>query len=575
MSPEGEVKPFKVIGREIAPRIMSPQFYSIIESGQSHPNWNHLVNAFSKATGTKKSVINKYFTDFRSSLIGDMPDKSVRPVQAEFSREWKHIPHAIQVKGDFIPIVEYRPYEYVSRLAETGEARVGVAKIFGQEVDKTSVINKMKTSISEEGGDPMVFHEAMRSLSGASLEPPKNVDVGVVWGNSVRASRTFLNTMKQASLTVSVVPNIPEVLGNVRQFGGTANMMKGIWKQVRHPKATTLALEQMGSITIDIANLSVDPNRPISSRIRAINEASRRVFLHKHINEFQEKLSAVVADMKVEGWKRGQKRGTDEILVRAMGFSPEVAKKIVNGEATDSQYNAVIRRAPAFLTGGAQRKAEYSRFENNRIARSAIPFQTYAQMKIRHLGKVLNQSEKFIEEGVKEKDWKKLNSAGKVVASEFIGTAMAGMSAQMLLAMAYGGKDELEIKWNEVKADPLRFVIHSWAYTQFGGPYGAIIQSTSGGRDPLEAIYPYTVAKELLEATTGEGKYTYDDYSERLWRFVERFAPINRVTKNISVAVGFGNEEAHKTDVAIKGYWRWYPNTRLCRMKKSKHFAQI
>ena len=95
-----------------------------------------------------------------------------RTTQAEHSRKWKYIPHAINIDGELVPIVEYRPYEYAKRLAETGSSRVGVAKTFGQEVDNTSIVNKMKDQIAKEGGDPLIFHEMIRSLSGTPVEAP-------------------------------------------------------------------------------------------------------------------------------------------------------------------------------------------------------------------------------------------------------------------------------------------------------------------------------------------------------------------------------------------------------------------
>jgi len=336
-------------------------------------------------------------------------------------------------------------------------------------------------------------------------------------------------------------------------------MLKSIFKLTKNPIAVNDALETLGAITIDIGNFSVDPNRPISSRVRAINEAQRRGFLYKYINEFQEKLSAVVASDKVERFQKGKGTGKDVIFLREMGFSRSDAELMVSGKAPKELYDSVIRRAPAHLTGGAARTGEQSRLERNKIFRVVSAFETYAQMKVRSLSRVVKTNHKVIEEAVNERDYKKLVDSSRAVTSELMGSAVSGMATQFLLAYMYGGEDNVEIKWNEVKENPLEFAIESWMYTSFAGLYGSILQSTAEGKleNPLDIFYPWVVITEATNALMGKGKYTYDEGLDRLLKFNQRFFPANRVIKQFSVAAGFGNEEAQKDDNSIKAYYRW------------------
>ena len=560
--PDGEVRPFKVIGRDIAPRIMSGEFYRILEKGVGSVEFNKMVQEFVKATGLSEAEVQSYFSEMQSNIRGDSPETPTRTTQAEHSRKWKNIPHAIKVGNELIPLIEYRPYEYARRLADTGESRIGVASVFGQELAGTSVIKQIKDQIAKEGGDPKKFHEMIRALSAAPVET-QVLDAGTAGGKIIRGLSTTYSLIRQSSLSASLIPNIPEVLGNIRRFSGMDGLVRSIYKLSKNPLAVNDALEQLGAITVDIANVAVDPNRPISSRVRAINEAQSRAFLYKYINEFQEKLSAVVALDKVERFKKGKGTGLDALYLREMGFSRSEAESMSKGNAPQSLYDSMIRRAPAHLSGGAARSGERSRIEHNKIFQRVAAFETYAQMKMRSLNRMVNTNIKALEEAVSERDYGKLSDVTKSVMSDVVGNAAAGAASQFLLAYAYGGKDNAEIKWNEVKDDPLGFIISAWAYTSFAGTYGAILQSTAEGNleNPLEMFYPYVVGSEIVQGITGTGGYKYDQTTtEKAIRFAKRFAPVNRPFSQLMVATGLGNKEAKKTDNAIKAYYRWKIN---------------
>jgi hypothetical protein len=555
---DGIVRPFKVIGRNIAPRVMSGEFFRILEKGIGSVEFNTLVNEFAKASGNSPENTKKYFQELKDNIAGETPESPTRTTQAEHSRKWSQIPHAIKIKGELIPLIEYRPYEYARRLADTGESRIGVARVFGQELANTSIINTIKKQIDAEGGSTKEFHEMVRALSGAPVET-SYMDAGFTGSKALRGVKGAYNLIKQSSLSASLIPNIPEVLGNVRRFAGAPSMLKSIFRLTKNPIAVNDAMETLGAITVDIGNFSVDPNRPITSRIRALNEMQRRAFLYKYINEFQEKLSAVVASDKVDRFRKGKGTGKDIILLEEMGFPKTDAKLMASGNAKQSLYDALVRRAPAHLTGGAQRTGEQSRLERSRIFNTVSAFETYAQMKIRSLSRVVRTNQKTINEAVNEKNYKKLVDATRSITSEILGSAVSGATAQFLLAYIYGGEDNLEIKWNEVKANPLEFIIQSWAYTTFAGLYGSILQSTAEGGldDPLDVFYPYVVITETLDAIKGKGRYTYDEGIDRLLKYSERFFPANRVMKQATVALGFGNEQAQKDNNAIKAYYRW------------------
>jgi len=558
---DGVPRPFKVIGREIAPRIMSGEFYRILEKGVGAPEFTELVKKFSQATGAPEKNIREDFKEFTDNISGVSTQNPTRTTQVEHTRKWKNIPHAIEMNGEIIPLIEYRPFEYSQRIAETGAARVGIVNVFGQELNNTSTVNKFKQAIEAEGGTSLEFHEMIRTLSGAPVEPAF-LEVGSANSKAVRAVKAIYNTISASSLSVSAVPNVGEFLGSLRRFSGTTGLIKGIYDLKLSPANKSKALEAMlnslGAFTTDVTNMALDPNKPIASRVKQLNEMQRSAFLYRYVNEFQEKLGAVLALNKIEKFKNGKGKGTDVLELRYQNFSRAEAELMVSGKAPQELYDALIRRSSPTLTGGAQRVGEQSRLEQNRYFRMGTKFESYAQMKIRQLNRMIRIHGKAINEAVAEKDYKKLVDVTNKSLSEFFGSAFAGATAQFLLAGLYGGTDNIEIKWNEVKDNKLAFLLKCWGYTSFAGLYGQFIQSTAGGKESVfDVFYPWVVLSEASQAITGKGRYTYDEGMDRAIKFGERFFPANRVYKQALVTFGLGNPEAQKDNNAIKAYYRW------------------
>ena len=569
---DGVPRPFKVVGREIAPRIMTGEFYRIMEKGSGTNEFNKLIIETAKATGVSEASVKEYYSEFKDNFSGDISNSPTRTTQIEHSRKWKNIPHALIINGDVIPLVEYKPFEYIRALQETGAARVGVASVFGQELAGTSKIQEIKQQISKEGGTTKEFHEMIRSLSGAPLEAPF-LSSGVTASKFYRAADAMLGLVKATQLSMSQVVNIPEPLGSIREFSGMGKLVKSIkdmnlGSSKLEAKVLERHLLELGAITSDITNLALDPIRPVQSRIRAITEGIGRGFFYRGMNQAQEFLAGVSAINKIEGYKKrrknpmGSKKSMreegDVAYLRVLGFSKSKAELMASGKAPESLYNELVRRAPSALTGGAQLPVEQSRAEQSKYFKGALAFETYAQMKLRSLAKQLEVGWKVGNEAINERNHRKLLASMEMPLSNFIGGATSGALSQLALAYVYGGADNVGIKWNEASENWLKFAVKSWGYTNFAGFAGKLVQSTAGGDEWItDAIYPLAVLKEVGKAVTSTGRYTYDDKLEKTLKVFNRFFPANRALTHATVAFGLGNPESFQTNNAIKSYYRW------------------
>ena len=377
-----------------------------------------------------------------------------------------------------------------------------------------------------------------------------------------RAYNASMNIIRNSTLSGSIFPNIPEPLGNIRKHSGMLPLMKNIFDLTTNKKAIEAMLEKQGAITVDIANISIDPIRPVSSFGRATTEVTRRLFGIKQANEWQELLAGYTYAQKVKDFKAGKGKYKDVLLIEEMipSLSRKNAELIVSGKAPQEFYDALIRRAPAYLTGGAQRGGEQSRLQHSKYFKALTAFETYAQMKIQSLSKSVNTYGKGTKEAINEGNYKKFVDVNRLMASEILGTAISGSAAQLMLAFVYGGKDNLDIKLKEIQNNPLRFAIESYAYSAVGGVIGSIMQSTANGKlsdNPWDVFFPINVITEVTDAAMGKGKYTYLEAEERYLEVAKRYFPINKALRTMSVAMGFGNEQTQKDDNAIKGYYRW------------------
>jgi hypothetical protein len=560
---DGVPRPFKVMGREIAPRIMSSEFYRIMEQGEGTPDFNLFIKEFSKATGAPKENVLDYFSDFKDNFSGASNEKPTRTTQVEHSRKWKNIPHALEIKGDIVPLIEHRPFEYARRLSQTGASRIGVASVFGQEINGTSKINEYKERIRKELGDVQPFHEMVRALSGAPVEASY---ANVIGTNQrvLRIARSMLGGIKSLNLSVSSVPNVFEPLGITARYGGSTSVIRAMKNlKLSSKKAEVKALEEylyrLGAFTKDVANFSLDPTRPISSRIQRLSEGAGFLFGYRQVNEMNEKTAAIVAFDNVERWKSGKKRKGDVDRTREFGnFTREQAELMVSGKAPQELYDRYIRMSPAKMVMSAQQPAERSRLELNRIFNESVAFETYAQGRARQLAKLLSTMNEIKREATAEKQYSKFLDISRNITSEIFRSTGIGALVQVGLAGLYGGYDNLVIKSKEIIDDPFRFAVYSWMYTSIGGVYGRILQSTAGAQESIvDSFYPYTIGKELYQATTGTGRYTYEDAYGRYKKIQNRFFPAGRVGDHFKVYFGFADPQELKNTNAIKAYHRW------------------
>lgn len=617
---DGTVVPFQNIpGGRVAPRVMSPEFYDIIDRGTSHHLYERTVRSFSQASGVKQETIRKRFTELRDALNGEGPQASERAAHAEFGRLLESIPHFIRDGSGrskrWIPMVETNPFRYATRLVELGSARVGFIRHYGQsmgpkakvarsgDVDTDVGLEALEAKLREPTvGDRLeaglkkahgrqgrrFFTEMTRAIHGLQptrpLESVGPIDIGSKVTNSrtMRGIQHSLGILRSAMLTASSVVNVPEPLGNIRDFAGNRGLARAVARtmgSLKTPHASQQnvihQLEMMGAITRDIMNLSVDPNHPGETANRWVREISSRISAHKYVNEFQERLAGVAALDAVGRMKTGGDKRRNVMRLRAMGFGRAKSEKLANGRGTEAEYDAVVRRAVGQMVGSTFSKAEMSRWEADRVIQHSIAFQRYAHTVFRD---TMRKTGTFVQtlreirsrtDIPKRERWLRAGAAARQMLGHVAGKAAQGTGAYLLMSYLTGGSQGFDIALNEFADDPAEFLTESAVFSMFAGPFGAVIRTMNSDATLADAVFPVFVAGELSEAFGGDGAYRDLGFVDRMDRLSRRFIPGRKLFDSGLVAVGLGSDEARDIHTAVRAYWRYrFDEENLSRGKQ-------
>lgn len=579
-SAAGGMTLFRVNGREIAPRIMAPAMLDVVSRGRGSPGWKPLIDAFAEVNpGVPRVEIEKHFLERHESVNNDGPDALVRQQQAEFKREWARVPAFAKVDGEWVPMFESRMYEYAKKLAERGAARVGFLREFGADQDRQGkILERLRTEVTDVVGKrkagPDEVTMVMRTLHGLPAEGPL-VDQSSRGARVGKAFHDGLSLIRSALLSASAPTNLSEPFGAMIDVAGNRGFAKAWWEVTKayvarmKGKGSILdTLELQGSITRAVADLSFDPSAPVSSSLRAAREASGFVFMHRIVNEWQEKMAAVIGDQLAQRLRAGTPDVRDSYRLRTFGFSAGTRERLLSGQGTADEIADVARRSSGRMVGALLHPLEQSRFENRALAQATIPFQRYASTIWRQTGR---QFEAFAGE-MREAYRAGLDTkAGAVRAATatrqlvrfFTGKALQGAGSYFAIAYATGGTLGLKTAWNEAKDRPFSFALEGLAYTLLAGPAGAIARAATTDTSPAKMVLPIWAASELHDALAGDGAYKNKSFGTRMWQLTERVVPATRMVENGLVAVGLGSPEAKDIEVARRAYWRWRFDQKL------------
>lgn len=589
----GEWEPFQQIGRAVAPRISTLELLDLVAQGEGgrfdlivrliaeHPDNRALLeNKLRKADGTLRhspeEEVRRILLQQRDEMRGATGEPSAfRRINAEFARIWPYFPTMIHdpTTGARVQLIENNPFHYFERYANLTAGRLAFIRHFGQELEKPSLVNQLVEIVQNErsGSDEVIA--VTRALHGLPVErtfwtqpgsAPHQFGIGLRHASSV---------LKAGALSMTWPQNLLEPLGRILGLAG-GPMKQDFWLALgnlygpadERRAATLVALRSLGAVDHWIRNLSIDPNRPGETATRMLREIPTvlvRVFWKE-----QSRLAAAIGLAKGERMAAGRGKESDvQDIMSMLGFDRPTAEAMARGEGTPEQYLMIARRAGAYTTNQPMVKAEQSRLEHSRIFRLLFAFTTYGFMGVRWMASNLRTTMPIMRDlwrNPKSKTaWNRARVNLTKISTQAMGLTTAGAGSYFLIALATGGLHGLKLAWNEAKDDPVEFLLDSFLYTMFAGPFGAVMRLTQNqSRNRFESLirvtWPGAIAVEITDMLSSTGRYRDREFWGRdgkLMRFTDRFVPINRMIWQGLAVVGIGKEE-QQMRTTIMAYWR-------------------
>lgn len=557
---------------DVAPRIATPEFTEIVMEGPSSRLWRRVVDATAKMNGIPREKVEAIFNERREGMLGEGKPNVNRPTQLEFGREFERVPSAIRDGLSKIDLLVTDPYEYVTALSKSRANRLGVIKAFGQDIPgeggAPSDISRLRAAFADQTGKPKEFTKLLRALHGVSPAEPNTM---TKFGRTRigQALGTGKSALKMSMLTTSAAQNVPETIGNKREFAGTigsiADAATAFKEFVTGKRTTKDLLRAMGSKTTQPMNIGIGRHRPIRDALRAVNEfTSRFPFLHGPVNEGQETSAGRGALRTTKAMAEGRGFETNRQRLLAMGRSWADATRLAEGKGTPEEYAAIVREAPGRQVGANLSLAEQSNFENRPTVKAASTFNRYAMTQLRDASLKVRAFLTTMDHAItdtsltRKQRFQAAVSAVERLGSFALGKTVQGSLGYLAATALIHGPAGVRRAFREAEDDIVDFALRGLASVFTGGPIGSVLRATSDSGSVWDTIFPVAVAREVGGTLFGDAKivgnksYANLDFLERVNKLANRFIPIKR-----AAVAWLGSPEANVVHQAEMAYWKW------------------
>ena len=580
----GETVPF-VTPAKILPRVFHAEGMDIMMRGPSDRGWATLVKSVAHANGMPVEAVNRIMTKRREQMIGlqgtSGPELG-RTSEAEVFREFEKMPADIWVKTDVgerrVKVLETDPVLYTRRLLATGTARMGVIEAFGGE-DKLNDLRKRFLDENTGGGfkADKVWERAMR-LAHAIPVRERVISPASPLAPAARAVTETLGLVKEGLMSLRAVSNLPEFLGSPREFAGLGPTLKvmgqDVLRALRHkPMREAVArhidsLEKKGAITEEGFTGHLDQTRPFSSAARFTKQLMSTVTGGRPIEGKQERDFGRAASMRMDIMKgrKGQDGRTlagerDVQRLMSLGYDEANSRSLAYGDATDAASDTALRTAQKRVLGANVKGVDLSNLEHSRVG-AAMWYSRWANMNIRQgartvMAAVRGMERAFSEPGISPADRaRRVGASAAQVLSWVTGRVASNAAGTFLMSLVTNGTLGAKINVNEAKNDLAGYLVRSFTYGVFGGPYGAIIRNMGQNlSDQGKGVFtPIMVGEEIVNAIQGDDRYTDMSPVERLGAITKRLMPVMKV---FNTGLLSGGGVGSRSAAAESGYWRW------------------
>jgi len=539
----------------------------IVGMGKGHPLFDELAEGLAKANDKPVGQMQDYLLKIKETLDGLGGDSAgMRKINQDFERKLPKIITHIKVAGAWQEVVHTHLPNYLEQSAQKSATSAAFRNVFPEK----DAVSKLRTSLNAPGEIPsrnMADVDALvRALQGlhsdSVLTRGLSANLNPALMGVATANKVLGEVGGKLALSGTFITNIPETLmGATPQFFGYRNFLEGVMRVGDlYPQ-----MELAGQVNRTIRDWSYDPSSPVRSTSRIVGNGISKATGQLMLNEFQEAVAASTAYVVAERIRTGQLSKWEQSMLpqtfKSMGFDKAQVNQIMTGNPELlAQFQS---RAAAFLTGGNIALAEKSRLGGNILFNSIFRFQSYPMTKMNQLSGVTGNWFESMRSVLDKKpgSGKELVDSSRLMARFVFGTGMQGAMTQAVLALAYGGLAEMDVRRHEAQADMVNFAKDAFVST-IGGPLYLISRGVEEGgmsgvaKGITQSMFPITMTQELLDMSNGIGAYKDLDPHDRAAMFLKKRVPGSRAV-NTGLSIWGLSDEDPKMEAALRGFYRW------------------
>lgn len=561
-SDQGRVVSFKNMpDKKIGPRVATDELIGILTLPDGNRVREAYISALAEMNGKPINEVRSIMAQLALPKTGEGSMKMFAEAQFDFKREFDRVPATMNVDGIKYNLFRVEPSAYAESLVNTGANTIGFRKAFGQQIGDQKPLSELKDAfIQSHNGQAAKLTQLFRVLNGMPIEDGA---MNTISANPIfRTFNAAMTLFKAASLSGTAAINIPETIATALNAHSRA-YFKSIKDLAINPAQSIAEVESMGLHFRDVFNIALDPSRKPESLARLLGETINRASLVKQANELNSIIIGRTALNAARMWQKGKGSPSHIWKLEALGYSQPMARRIIEGKASQQAYDDVARRLARSLPGGVLSNADKSLLENSKVFRSLSAFHTYAmatmRMNLRALNEIIPRINRVASDpSLTTKE--RLTEAASIMLDFARGTttrAIAPTIAIGLTSIAMDGTEGANQYLNELETNTTDLILENMKYQMLVGPYGrASAALFSGDTESMaKSIYTLGVGLEISDALRGEGAYRNNlDGAERLATFIQRMTPAHKITANLLGMVGLSNTD-QLMEAGMKAYY--------------------
>ena len=563
-------------------RMGRPELYEVLGKTEGKA-FETLVDVLAKGNNLDPKVVAEGLTkeNAENATIKKVEMlEAERQVAADFSRSLDYFPAAIEVDGKIIQLLETDLQSNLTRIADDSAMRYGIVKNLGNNItaEQAAAINadgkppvkvlndvmtEFKQDIKASGRGDEYKTIRLQNVIARAQNLTQGTFMGAMEGATMRTAAKIEGELRLAKLTVSSVANLVEPAGTLPQYVGFKDTARAYYRVLKdaakvavgramrqdvHMQTRDAAVES-GALITGVSSKAFDSSRFHGKLIDTLRSIASGGF--EKTQAFAEIVAAEAGRIKIENWKAGKFRASDEIALRSLDFTPEQIEAFRSGNFDDALGKAFIGRmaGEATSTRVGARKAFLTSSKSFNLL---FPFNRY------FMGRMKSAARAALEVKRDPTNPAAWGTLARLVGGSIIGGTLANYLMRSIKSL--DPAETLEQMWREATAAPATFAMEQGRGQVLGGPLVSSVYNfgnpaVSFGR-AISAFRPAQIALNAYEAYNGLGPYRGMTTTERLGAYFSRVAAVMPVMER-AVSLAFLDDMASKVATIQQNVNKW------------------